>query len=47
MAISPAPVDAETWVAVLTVVARQLMDGGFDGAAVRIYEAIAEFEDQR
>lgn len=47
MAISPVPVNAETWVAVLAVVARQLMDGGYDAAAVRIYEAIAEFEGQQ
>lgn len=45
--ISPAPVDAETWVAVLTVIARRLMDGGYDAAAVRVYEAIAEFQGQQ
>jgi hypothetical protein len=42
-AIAPAPIDAESWVAVLITIARQLNVAGHENAAAHIYEAVAEF----
>ena len=44
--ISPAPVDTESWVAVLSVVARQLLSSGHQEAAAHVFAAVGELAEE-